>query len=122
MEFIRHDGRHGIKQLAATNSVIYRPIGVLSLSLPHCPCLYILLPGFTIPNKEIVALANVAQLVGTSPYKPKGRGFNSGQGTCLGLGLIPDQHTVGEAADRCFSPSLSLPLPSPLSKIKQVLW
>ena len=74
-------------------------------------------------NQVIFALAGMAQLVGCRPAKWKVASLILGQGTSLGFRPSPQLGCVSEVNDQCFSHtlmflSLSLSLPSPLSKNK----
>ena len=55
----------------------------------RCFCLFVLLKcSYFILKAKILALASVAQLLGTSSHTLKGCRFNFHQGTCLGCGFI----------------------------------
>ena len=80
--------------------------------------------AFYIKKNLFHALSSVVQLVGASSHKPKGRGFDSDQGTYLGCGFGPQLGSMQEATNRYFSVtqmslSLLLSLPSSLSKISE---
>ena len=62
-----------------------------------------------------MALASVAQLVGALSHTPKACGFDSQSGHILGCGFYPQLEGMQEAADQCFSVSLSVSLPLSVS-------
>ena len=76
---------------------------------------------------DLLALASVAQLVGSSSCDWKVVGLISGQGTYLGCGfhpqsLTPQSRCIREAADQCFSLELmflSFSLPLSLKAMKK---
>ena len=65
---------------------------------------------------QLRALAGVAQWMGHRPANQKVAGLTPSQGTCLVVGQVPTRGC--ERCNRMMFLSLSLPLPSPLSKDK----
>ena len=65
-----------------------------------------------------MALAGVAQLVGASSHRPKGHGFDSQSGYMprLWVWSLVGAHMAGNQSKFL---SLSLSLPSPISKVKE---
>ena len=61
-------------------------------------------------RKMCSALTGVAQLVGCHPTRRKVASSIPGQGTCHVFAVQSQVGYVGEATDRCFSPSLPLSL------------